>query len=209
MPRYHDRCSLPDHPEFVAWLNEARAQGAEVLLHGLTHRAAPGGAPPRGLVPRAKARFLTAGEGEFQTLDQAGTEAALRDGLATLEAALGLRPEGFVAPAWLESEHVGAALRGLGVRFHEDHLWIRDLDRGRRLLVPAVTFTGRSRARALASIGWARAMELALAAPLDLRLALHPVDFDHDDLVEAIDRLVTAISRQREWIGYDTLLGSS
>jgi predicted deacetylase len=206
VPRHHDRCSLPDHPEFVAWLGEARGQGADVLLHGLTHLSAPGGGPPRGLIARAEARFLTAGEGEFQTLDRARAEGALREGLATLEDALGVRPVGFVAPAWLESEHVAGALRDLGFRFHEDHLWVHDLIRGRRLLAPAVTFTGRSRTRAVLSIGWARAMELALATPLDLRLALHPVDFDHDDLVEAIDRLVRAISRRREWIGYGELL---
>jgi len=159
-----------------------------------------------GLVERAKARFLTAGEGEFQALDRGRAEAAIREGLETIESALGVRPEGFVAPAWLESEHVRGALRSLGFSFHEDHLRVHDLVRDRSLLVPAITFTGRSRARAILSIGWSLAVEPLLAAPIDIRLALHPVDFEHDDLVVAIGRLVQSVAARREWVDYEDLL---
>lgn len=206
VPRYHDRYLLTDYPEFIEWLAEARDEGCEVVLHGLTHKTMGGGSPPRGVVERAKARFLTADEGEFQSLPYYRTARALQEGRAIFESSLGSKPEGFVAPAWLESEHTEKALRRLNFAFHEDHLFIGDLRHDCRLLVPAVTFTGRSRPRAVASIGWAKAISPALKAPFDLRLALHPVDFDHDDLVEAIGALVEKISESREWVTYRQLL---
>ena len=208
VPRYHDRWPLTDHPEFVSWLADARAAGAEVVLHGLTHEAARTARRVEGVIERAKARFLTAGEGEFQTLTYYQTARALREGLELLEAALDDRPSGFVAPAWLESVHTARALAAQGFGYHEDHLFIDDLARDRRLFVPAITFTGRSRARAIASIGWAKAMAPLLRAPVDIRLALHPVDFDHDDLVAAIGELVEVISQRRQWTTYRELLGA-
>lgn len=210
VPRYHDQYLLTDHKSFIEWLDGARDEGCEVVLHGLSHKTTKGPGsppPPRGVVERAKARFLTADEGEFQNLPYYRTATALQEGLSILESAFGSKPEGFVAPAWLESEHTEKALRRLGFGFHEDHLFIGDLRRSRRLLVPAITFTGRSRPRALASIAWAKAIAPLLKSPLDLRLALHPVDFEHDDLISAIGGLVREINASREWVTYRQLLG--
>jgi hypothetical protein len=202
VPNHHGRWPLSDHAAFCAELRERQRAGAEILLHGFEHRRVPGAAPPSGTLERAKARWLTAGEGEFQTLTYEETARRVREGLAGLDQAVGVRPSGFVAPAWLEGPHTRRALRDLGLVFHEDHLLVRDLRHGRPRLAPAITFTGRSRARAVASIGWARAMRAVVGWQVDLRVALHPADFLHDDLVAAIGDLLDAVSRTRRWVGY-------
>jgi predicted deacetylase len=115
-------------------------------------------------------------------------------------------PEGFVAPAWLEGAHTARALAALEFAYHEDHLFVRDLRRGSSRFVPAIGFTGRSRLRALASIGWAELVKGLLHAPVDVRLALHPVDFEHEDLVRAVGGLVAAIAQSRRWTSYRELL---
>ncbi len=180
--------------------------GAEILLHGFTHQASDDSPPARGVIERAKARFLTASEGEFQTMPYYRAASTLRQGKAIIEETLGVTPRGFVAPAWLESEHVPRALRALGFEFHEDHLFLFDLRRGRRVFVPAISFTGRSAARARASVVWAHAMNRLLGLPMDIRLALHPADFDHDDLIDAIGELVQEISGRRDWVSYGEYL---
>ena len=208
VPDHHGRWPLARHPAFVAWLRERAAQGCAILLHGYHHRADELPSPRRP-GPWLRARWLTDGEGEFLALPRAGAADRLRRGRSALADGLGRSPQGFVAPAWLESRGTVQALQALGFAFHEDHLYVRDLHNGRRHFVPAVTFTGRSAPRATASVGWSRIVERLLPLPFDLRFALHPADFDHDELIDAAGRLFRAISAARRWVTYDELLAAA
>lgn len=177
-----------------------------MLLHGLVHRSEVAVPAHLGPVERAKARWLTAGEGEFQDLPFEEARRRLAEGRDVLERALGTRPRGFIAPAWLEHPDTERALASLGFEFHENHLYLFDIPRRSRLLMPAVTFTARSALRLRLSLGWARLMEQVSRAPLDLRLALHPLDFEHRALVAAIGRLVQFMGQRRRWVSYREIL---
>jgi hypothetical protein len=128
-------------------------------------------------------------------------------GRAELQAALGVEPAGFLAPAWLEHRETDAAVRAAGLGVHEDHVFVYDVARRRRLVAPAVTFTARSPLRVAASIAWAAAIAPAIGpSSLDLRLALHPLDFRSPRLVLAIGRVARAALERRRVVGYAELL---
>jgi predicted deacetylase len=205
VPDFHGRWSLESHPAFCDFLRDARQEGSEILLHGFDHMA-PRGVRPEGVVERAKARLLTSGEGEFQILSFARALDRIERGLAVVEKAVGVRPGGFVAPAWLEHRDTERALYAAGVSFHEDHLWVRDLETMGRILAPAIGFTSRNLARTYVSVAWAEAARRVVGRAGDLRLALHPTDLTSGPLVAAIGRLVEAIGEEREWVGYGGLL---
>jgi len=206
VPDHHGRWPIAEHPRFTNLVEESREQGSEVFLHGLIHLADEPDPTGLGPVERLKARWLTAGEGEFQDLSFDEAKSRLRKGADALEETLGHRPRGFIAPAWLENPETERALISLGFEFHEDHLFLKDLQRNRKHLVPAITFTARSPLRIRLSLGWSRVMGLAAKTGVDLRLALHPLDFGHDELVDAIGVLASKIGRHRRWMSYRELL---
>jgi predicted deacetylase len=201
VPDYHGRWPLANHPDFCAYLANA---GSEVLLHGYDHRA-PGGVWPEGRVERLKARLVGV-EAEFHTLPFGRAVERVERGCDEVERALGTRPEGFVAPGWLEHHDTYRALDTAGLGFHEDHLHVSDLGTLTRHLAPAIFFTTRDLMRTYASVAWAGIAGRLAARPGDVRLVLHPPDFISDRLVAAIGRLVRSIGEGREWVGYRELL---
>jgi predicted deacetylase len=198
VPDYQGRWSLDAHPAFCTYV---AGQGGEILLHGFDHMA-PRGVEPDGFLERVKARLLTSGEGEFQTLPFGRAMDRIERGLEMVERTLGTRPRGFVAPAWLEHRDTYRAVDTAGLRFHEDHLHVRDLGSMTGHLAPAVTFTARNLARAYASVAWAEVVRRVVGRLGDLRLALHPADFTSEPLVAAIGRLAEEVGREREWVSY-------
>lgn len=162
----------------------------------------------RGPSQWLESRFLTAGEGEFHRLDFDAARKRLTQGLAVFADVFGLRPEGFVPPAWLTNRQADRAIAAAGFFFTEDHRFIEHLPTGNRWFVPAITFSGRTLARTAASAGFAQAMRLVAPAPLDVRLALHPKDFDSPFLVSAIGSLARDLARLRRPCPYSDLLGS-
>lgn len=205
VPNHHGAWPLAVHETFCRLVRDEHERGAEVLLHGLEHRAAPG-ARPVGLARKAAARWLTAGEGEFQTLGLDEARRRLRQGREAVEEALGVRPTGFVAPAWLEGPETEAALAAEGFTSHEDHLFVRGLVRRRAVLAPALSMTARSPARTRASVAFCSVAALTARAPVDLRLALHPVDFRSPALVAALGRLVRTLASARSFVPLSALL---
>src|SRR6187401_473703 len=86
---------------FVRWLHGLEAEGHEMVIHGYFHERIPHSGET--LRDRVVTGFYTAGEGEFYDLDYA--DAVRRITLARDEfTAAGLRPRGFIAPAWLLGE---------------------------------------------------------------------------------------------------------
>ena len=207
VPSYHNGWDIGRDRSFVRLLDEARARGSEIVLHGLNHLAPRRVKErPTKLKERLKTRFLTAGEGEFQYLSRQEAQRRIIIGRETVENALGVQTAGFIPPAWLLGEEAGQAVRGARFEFCEDHLFIHHLRRDRRLFAPAVSFTARSRTRALSSIAWAHGMRLALHGRHPVRLALHPVDFRFPRLVKAIAGLAEKMGQKRNWVGYTEFL---
>jgi uncharacterized protein len=191
VPDWHGAWPLDRHPEFVDWLRSRAAQGAEIVLHGERHDEA-GLARTPGDNLRAWGR--TAGEAEFLTLDAASAGERIARGLACL-VRLGLRPVGFVPPAWLAREEGHRAAGAAGLGFSEDERTVRLFPSGRSIPSPAVRWSSRSAARAWGSAAVARTRwTLQRRAPFP-RLALHPQDLDHPvtarSLVVSLDRWLT------------------
>lgn len=202
VPDFHGNWPLSEHPEFCQDIANWRDQGHELVLHGYYHlesKSTP--QPAQGLVARFQRRFLTAGEGEFLALSAAAAAELLDDGLAMWEkAGLGDRPEGFIPPAWLHRPDLDPVLWSRGFKWTENHRGIRFSD-GKRLDAPVITWASRDPVRRIGSrIYCPSAVRLHANAEV-LRIAIHPNDFDHPQLVRSIERTLGVARAERKVVG--------
>jgi predicted deacetylase len=179
-------------PRLHAWLLERRDDGDAIAQHGLMHcRLRPAG-PHR--------RWQGGVAAEFPGLSAAETRQRVSDGRRLLEQA-GLRPRGFVAPAYAYTHALRHELRatydwfatvvccwqaGTGARV-APAFGLGTSSRVKRALSPALLRAGAPLARAT------------------LRLDLHPADFDHASHVLALEGALRR-ARRRRAVSYDELL---
>ena len=189
VPDYHHRADLRDHRRFCRRLREELGPRDEIALHGFYHLADP---QPAGasVAQKLAAATLTAGEGEFQTLDFDQAKNRINAGLSVLHEALGVRPRGFVAPAWLQNDEVVRAVRACGLDWCEDHWFVAELRSGEQLLAPALSMASRDPVRRGGSV-----VTSVVGAPLlpslkTVRLAVHPGDYAHPELIRSLDRVL-------------------
>lgn len=175
--------------------------GVEIFLHGYFHRddARHAGAD------RLRARFMTAGEGEFLGLSQTAASSRIAEGRALVEDVIGRRIDGFVAPAWLYGKGALAALAECGIAIAEDHMRIWSPATGDELARgPVITWASRTRMRLASSLVAAAALR---RAPLDvLRVGVHPPDCRHPALVRSIQKTFAVAARNRKAARYSDLL---
>lgn len=187
VPDFHHRAHLDLHPGFCERLRAVLRPRDEVLLHGFWHLA---DTKATGVGGQLAAAALTAGEGEFHGLTYAQARERMESGLDVLQRTLGLRPKGFVAPAWLDNPQVRQAAKDLGLHHGEDHLRVFDLATRRSQLAPAMSLASRDPVRRVGS-RWTAILGAPLLAPMPLvRLAVHPNDYRHVELVDALDRVL-------------------
>ncbi|HEX7127686.1 MAG TPA: polysaccharide deacetylase family protein, partial [Thermodesulfobacteriota bacterium] len=203
VPSFHGDPLAARRGETARWVEARRARGDEVVLHGYYHVA---DRRPDGLVGRLRARLLTAGEGEFQTLDEDEAGRRMAAGLAALEAAGMGRPRGFVAPAWLLGAAARRAARRLGFAYTTTHLTLDDLDTGLRHAAPVLGLSCRTPLRAAASRVAAPLLWCAARRAPRLRFALHPVDLRAPAALEALLGILEAARRDRPVVTYGGLL---
>jgi uncharacterized protein len=175
VPNFHGAHPLGEHPAFCAWVRELQAQGHEIFLHGFFHLAGAGAQDETSALTQAfRQRVVSAGEAEFAALAPADAERLLDDGLAVLESA-GLRPSGFVPPAWSMSPGLLPMLARRGLSFCEDHFFVYDPVAARRRPNVVLNYASRSPARLLSTVAYCRAAVHA-AGLLGGRIAIHPKD---------------------------------
>jgi predicted deacetylase len=159
-PRWRGEALDPVRDRWV--LDEA--EGKEVLLHGLTHRA-PGRSGPLG--------WLTGGMNELGRLPAPQALARLEEGRARL-LALGLEPAGSVAPAWDHGALEPADLAALGLRFSVDLFQVATASRRVRL---ATRSWDTDRFGALSLLGETLGAAVERLAPTATpHVVLHPLD---------------------------------
>jgi len=168
---------------FAARLRAWADAGIEIILHGYFHRdeARHGGSD------RLRARFMTAGEGEFLGLSQSAASSRIAEGRALIEEVIGRRIDGFVAPAWLYGKGALAALAECAIPIAEDHMHVWSPASGASLAHgPVITWASRTRLRLASSL--AAAAALRNAPPRVLRIGVHPPDCRHPKLVRSIEK---------------------
>jgi uncharacterized protein len=185
VPNWHGRWPLVDYQDFVRWV-QARADedGAEIFLHGERHDEV---GLPRSFGDQVRAFNKTAREGEFLTLEAPAARERIERGLA-LFAQLGLRPIGFVPPAWLARDACYDVVAQAGLGFVENDHAIAVLGRRKWIRSPVVRWSGRTpfRARASAVVADGR-WRLQRGSPV-VRIAFHPSDLDHPASAQSATR---------------------
>lgn len=184
VPNWHGEWPLESYPEMVRWIRDRQEEGAEIVLHGERHDEA---GLRRTLKDHVRALGKTDREGEFLTLNRNAARARLVRGLERLQG-LGLRPSGFVPPAWLAPDSTHEAVAALGLSFSEDDhsVWLHPSEQ--RIPSPVLRWSTRSPLRAWASVAVAATRgRLQLGAPV-ARIALHPPDLDHPATRHSVDQ---------------------
>jgi predicted deacetylase len=187
---------------FARKLRRWADEGIEMFLHGNVHRAT---ATAESSHDRLRARWMTAGEGEFLSLGADEALARVRDGRALLEDIIGRPVVGFVAPAWLYSDGAKIALKQSGMLIAEDHLRVWSPATGETLASgPVITWASRTKPRLASSL---------LAAPIvrkfpmrALRIGVHPPDVRHPALLRSIASTFKSAVAHRRPSAYAGLL---
>lgn len=178
VPEWHGASPIDRAPEFRRRIDACIADGAEIALHGYRHLD-----ESRSTANWFARRLLTAGEGEFAALGESEAESRLERGRAML-AACGWQGGGFIPPAWLASDGALEALAHSSFTYTSSQLTLMRL-RDRSIIdAPCITVSARSRWRRAASKLWLQAAERATSSAPLIRVALHPADAAHEDIVE-------------------------
>jgi hypothetical protein len=202
VPDFHGKWPLASHAGFCQEINGWASRGHELVLHGYFHlESSRSVTSPETFRSRFQRRFLTAGEGEFLSLDAKEAGIRLDRGLGMWsEACLRPRPKGFIPPAWLHRPDLDAALWERGFEWTENHQGFRFRD-GKRLSSPVITWASRDPVRRIGSrIYCPNAVRLHRDSGI-LRIALHPHDFDHPSLIRSIETTLRLAMRGRKAVG--------
>jgi predicted deacetylase len=194
---------VPGSP-FAARLRAWADAGVEMFLHGYYHRDE---ARHDAGADRLRARFMTAGEGEFLGLSHDEAAKRIAAGRALVEDVIGRPIHGFVAPAWLYGSGALEALKAAAVPIAEDHFRVWSPASGQKLAGgPVITWASRTKMRLASSLAAAAALR---HSPLQvLRIGVHPPDVRHPALVRSIGKTFRSAIRTRRPSRYSDLLAS-
>src|SRR5438445_3633980 len=176
VPDYHRQgASMQDRP-FVSWLRNLEAVGHEIVIHGYFHER-----PTQAretFLEKFITQFYTQGEGEFYDLGY--DEAFRRIKTARDEfVAAGLKPRGFVAPAWLLGSEGERAARDAEMEYTTRLRTILDLRTGEIFAARSLVYSVHNSWRRGVSLGWNAILGRVLRDKPLLRLSIHPPDFSH------------------------------
>ena len=174
VPDYHHQGFFARHPEFVAWLRELEADGHEIVIHGYFHERPP--QTDETLRDKFMTRFYTQNEGEFYDLDY--DEALRRITTARDEfRALGFKPRGFIAPAWLLGNDAEQAVRDAELEYTTRLRTVCDLRSESTFAARTLVYSVRNNWRRSLSRAWNAALFRLLKTKPLLRISIHPPDY--------------------------------
>jgi hypothetical protein len=192
---------IPGSP-FATRLRGWAHDGIEMFLHGFYHRD---DARHDAGADRLRARFMTAGEGEFLGLSRSVATERIEAGRDLVENIIGRPVAGFVAPAWLYGMGANEALRECSIGIAEDHWRIWSPASGKRLARgPVITWASRTPARLRSSI--LAAVALRRSPQTVLRVGVHPGDCGHAAILNSIEATMNYAAARRKAASYSDLL---
>jgi predicted deacetylase len=208
VPDYHHQGLFTKERQFVSWLRNLEADGHEIVIHGYFHER-----PTKGnesVRDKFLTRFYTQREGEFYDLNY--DEALRRITRARDEfQASGLKPRGFVAPAWLLGKEAERAARDAGMEYTTRLRTVLDLRFGSEFAARSIVYSVRSNWRRGVSRTWnAGLFRFAKSNPL-LRISIHPPDYLHPAIWRQITHFIEnsmgtrTATTYRDWIAEQRL----
>jgi predicted deacetylase len=199
VPNFWGEAPIAGDRAFQRRLRQWAAAGAEMFVHGWSHRDPD----PKGF----GAKHMTAGEGEFSALDRAETLRRMTEARFVVEDAIGRPAAGFIAPAWLYSPSARDALAEAGFALAEDHLRVWHPPSGRILSRgPVITWATRTPLRKASSLLAAAALRRLLRPLPAVRLAVHPADTRHPATMASIDTSLKILLGHRHPARYSELM---
>jgi predicted deacetylase len=201
VPDYHHAGSSLQNREFISWLRALQADGHEIVIHGYYHQRERRSSET--LPDKCMTRFYTQDEGEFYDLPY--DEAFRRITAAREEfTSAGLKPHGFIAPAWLMSEEAERAAADAGMEYTTGLANVRDLRLPATYRSRSLVYSTHKPWRRTVSRGWNAALFRRLKdAPL-MRIAIHPPDIGCAEVWRQIRRLVAKAAERRTPTTYGT-----
>ena len=190
VPDLHRRAPIDASPGWRDAVDRTLERGGEIALHGLWHLDDGGPSPSLGAF--FARRLLTAGEAEFAALGAQDARTRIEMGLAMLRAC-GWRPAGFVPPAWQISAAARGVLGEFGFGYTTTAATLTALPSGARWNVPCLGFSARSALRRALSRIWIGREVRRLADAPALRIALHPIDAEHESMFECWREFLEAV----------------
>lgn len=195
VPAWHHRSDEEEGGPCIDALNQRRASGCELALHGYTHL-------DEGRRPNCRATWFwrniyTRGEAEFAGLSSAQARQRLDWGLEWF-ARQGWPVEGFVPPAWLLSAGSWRALRRSGLRYTTSYSRFHLLQERCSLFAPSLFYSHHNPVSSAASRLPNHIAAWALRdAPL-LRLSLFPGDARYPGTLLHMQRMVEKLLQSRD-----------
>jgi predicted deacetylase len=208
VPDYHHEGLFAKHSEFVTWLRDVEADGHEIVIHGYFHERPP--QTKETLRDKFVTKFYTQNEGEFYDL---GYEEALRRITTARDEfrAHGLKPRGFVAPAWLLGNEAEQAVRDAQLEYTTRLRSVSDLRLGNIFPARTLVYSVHNAWRRALSCSWNAALFRLLKTKSLLRISIHPPDYSQPAIwnqilgfIEATKNVRTATTYQ-DWIAEQRL----
>lgn len=187
VPNYHRKGDSMDDAGFVRWLRDLESDGHEIVIHGYFHQGSP--VTDRTLWAEFLTRCYTRGEGEFFDLDYAEAFRRISEARAKFSAA-GLKPRGFIAPAWLLGPEAERAVADAELEYTTRLTTVRDLRTGEDFSARSLVYSVSKPWRRATSLCWNGSLARMLAAAPLLRLGIHPPDVTHPEIWNQITRIV-------------------
>ena len=199
VPDYHRQGISMEDRQFVSWLRGLEADGHEIVVHGYFHERP--GRERENPIEKFVTRFYTQGEGEFYDLPYDEALQRIKAARDQFRAA-GLRPRGFVAPAWLLSEEGQRAARDAEMEYTTRLRSIHDLRSGEIFPARSLVYSVRNGWRRAVSLAWNGALKQMLKDRPLVRLSIHPPDFSHPAVCDQILDLVRQLGGRRRSTTY-------
>jgi uncharacterized protein len=199
VPDYHHEGLFARDREFVTWLRALEADGHEVVIHGYFHERPP--QTKETLRDKFMTRFYTQNEGEFYDLSY---EEALRRITTARDEfrTLGLKPRGFIAPAWLLGNEAEQAVRDAELEYTTRLRTVCDLRSECTFPARTLVYSVHNTWRRTLSRSWNAALfRLMKSKPL-LRISIHPADYSQPTIWKQILSFITATKNARNATTY-------
>ena len=203
VPDYHHGGNSTDDDSFVRWLRELEERGHEIVIHGYFHER------PRGAVESWREQIITRvytnDEGEFYDLSYEESFRRITRARDDFSAA-GLRPRGFIAPAWLLGRAGERAAADAEMEYTTRLATIRDLRSGKDFHSRSLVYSVRNQWRRVSSMGWNAALYARVKRSSLVRFGIHPPDRSHPEIWRQILRLIEELAESRtpttyqEWV---------